>query len=460
MSSGGSGILVSFLGALQASVAVLLTIFYGVIAAQFSLISEGSARDVSKACVRLFLPALLITKVGSELHLDTLSRYIPIFIWAIVYNALSVALGITLTKLFKLPAWTTPGITFNNTTSLPLLLVQSLEASGILRAILMGPDDSNSAAIARAESYFLVNSMVSNSLTFALGPKLLGAQEEDAPEKVEEVENGNHGEQGQENNGDVEQGAGEPHEQDDNNDVGNRDDQQQQQEGPNERTSLLPTVVAHNWNEASKRSYKRGSHYFSRLPSWLQSTLAFLYSFCNAPVVGAVIGAVIGLVPALHRVFFAGSQQGGVLNAWLTSSIKNIGDLFAALQVVVVGVKLSQSMRRMKKGEASGKVPWTPFVLITLVRYVVWPVVSIPLVWALATRTGVLGKDPILWFTMMLMPTGPPAMKLTALTDVNGSSEQEKMSVAKFLTISYTISPLICFAVVGSLKASEAAVGQ
>ena len=37
----------------------------------------------------------------------------------------------------------------------------------------------------------------------------------------------------------------------------------------------------------------------------------------------------------------------------------------------------------------------------------------------------------------MLMPTGPPAMKLTALADVNGSSEQEKMSIAKFLTVSF-----------------------
>ena len=66
-----SDLVVPFLGALQASVAVLLTISYGVVAAQFNLISESSAKDVSKACVRLFLPALLITNVGAQLHLDT-----------------------------------------------------------------------------------------------------------------------------------------------------------------------------------------------------------------------------------------------------------------------------------------------------------------------------------------------------------------------------------------------------
>jgi len=69
------GFVVPFLGALQASISVLLTIFYGVIAAQFNLISEASAKDVSKACVRLFLPALLITNVGAQLHLDTVSPF-------------------------------------------------------------------------------------------------------------------------------------------------------------------------------------------------------------------------------------------------------------------------------------------------------------------------------------------------------------------------------------------------
>ena len=56
----------------------------------------------------------------------------------------------------------------------------------------------------------------------------------------------------------------------------------------------------------------------------------------------------------------------------------------------------------------------------------------------------------------MLMPTGPPAMKLLALADVNGTPEKEKLSIAKLLTIVYAISPLICLSVVGSLTASKA----
>ncbi|KAK4928369.1 hypothetical protein LTR28_011886, partial [Elasticomyces elasticus] len=68
---GADSFLIPFLGALQASLAVLFTIFFGVIAAQFSLLSESSAKDISKTCVRLFLPALLVVNVGSQLHLET-----------------------------------------------------------------------------------------------------------------------------------------------------------------------------------------------------------------------------------------------------------------------------------------------------------------------------------------------------------------------------------------------------
>lgn len=69
-------ILTPFLAALQASVSVLLTIFIGVIAVQFDLISEPASKEVSKLCTKLFLPALLVTNVGGQLHWDAVSPVI------------------------------------------------------------------------------------------------------------------------------------------------------------------------------------------------------------------------------------------------------------------------------------------------------------------------------------------------------------------------------------------------
>lgn len=74
---GENDILVPFLAALQASVAVLLTIFVGVVGVQFNLISEPASKEVSKLCTKLFLPALLITNVGSQLHVDAVRPALP-----------------------------------------------------------------------------------------------------------------------------------------------------------------------------------------------------------------------------------------------------------------------------------------------------------------------------------------------------------------------------------------------
>ncbi|OAL48492.1 hypothetical protein IQ07DRAFT_645955 [Pyrenochaeta sp. DS3sAY3a] len=432
-----SELAVPFLGAIQAAFSVLLTIVFGVIAAQCNLLSTNAAKELSKLCVRMFLPALLIYKIGSNLHQDTGVRYVPILIWSISYTLLSILLGRFLTRMFKLPAWVTPAIAFNNTTSLPLLLIQSLKQTRILDAILIG-GESGDDAMDRAESYFLINAMVSNSLTFALGPRLLRPGDEDAPE-----DEGEDGQDGEEQND----------EDDENGDI---------ERGPdgliNERTSLLPQRVIHSTNRAGKKGYLKTQNWYNGLPPWAQGTLSIVWQFANAPLMGALVGAIIGLVPALHRLFFNPSNDGGYFNAWLTTAMKNIGDLFASTQIIVVGVKLSQSMRRMKRGEESGEVSKGSLALVTFFRFVIWPLISIPLIWAVASRTQLLNGDPMLWFSMMLMPTGPPAMILVALTDVTGAAESMKMTIAKFLTISYAITPLISFAVVGALKATEAAL--
>ncbi|CAK4032077.1 membrane transporter [Lecanosticta acicola] len=395
-------IVVPFLGALQAAITVLLTIGAGVLAAQMGLLNEQTSKQISKVCVQLFLPALLISNVGSQMHADTALYYVPIIIWAIVYNAVSILFGIAVQRLFKLPEWATPAIAFNNTTALPLLLVQALDATGILDSI-----DASSGVVDRAKSFFLVNAMIGNSLTFALGPKLLSGQNEDAPD-----------------------GEGEgkfPTESED--DAIDRRVEEQEDEAveTNEQTSLLPGRIIRPLTRAGYAGYGKSKKAWVRLPPWVQATLDFSSQFFNAPLIGAAIGVVIGIVPSLHRLFF------------------------------VVGVKLSSSLLKMKKGEAGGHVPWSAIFVILTTRFVLWPAIGIPVIYAVATRTGWLLDDPLLWFCMMLMPTGPPALKLTALSDVNGAGEEEKMAIAKFLMVSYSVSPVIAFAVVGSLKAAQAA---
>jgi len=64
-----------------------------------------------------------------------------------------------------------------------------------------------------------------------------------------------------------------------------------------------------------------------------------------------------------------------------------------------------------------------------------WSRVSIAVISTLVAKTDLLGDDPLLWFTMMLMPTGPPAMKLTALAEATHVEDEEKMAITKFLSV-------------------------
>ena len=419
-------LLSSFLGALQASLSVLLVIIYGIVAAEFKLLDSASTKKISTICVRLFLPALLITKVGRELDLETGTRYIPILIWAILYNVVSLGIGLASVKLFKFPRWVTVAVAFNNTTSLPLLLIRSLEATGILERLLI-KGDTTDEAINRAQSYFLVSSIIGNCLTFAIGPRLMRPSGDEKDGKATSEEG-------------VEDAIS---------------DIASETEDEDENTALLPKAVSDMEDIAPLRAIKSRR---ASIRAHGKEALSILSDFANEPTIGACVGVFIGVIPPLHRAFFNDSFDGGIFTAWVTTSLQNIGNLFVSLQVIVVGVTLSGSFHKMRSGRISGHSPWTATSFILAFRFVLWPLVSIPTIWILATKTKLLGGDPMLWFAMMLMPTGPPAMKLIAMADVSGADEEGKMSVARVLAIAYMVSPVLSLTVVGSLRASKMAM--
>lgn len=62
--------------------------------------------------------------------------------------------------------------------------------------------------------------------------------------------------------------------------------------------------------------------------------------------------------------------------------------------------------------------------------------ISIPLIYGLAKDTDLVRHDPVLWFSMMLMPAGPPALIISGLAELARISEVERMTIAKTLSVS------------------------
>lgn len=458
-----SGLLSSFVAAIQASLSVLLVISYGGIAAHLGLLDSKNGKAISKICVKMFLPALLLVQLGSEMHAGSAHRHLIVVLWALVAHALSFVIGLSAHVLFKMPDWITCAIMFNNTTSYPLLLIQSLDETGIL-GVLLGEGDTTRGMIERAKSYFLVFSTISSCLTFAVGPRLIDT--EHAPDSDEEDR--------MESNGET---LVDPDEEDTENGQGEAE--------PSERTGLLGVSSnrrkLYRTREASVASItffpsqpkfttvKRKPIYIPH-PRWsglrprMRWWLLFFYDFLNAPLIGAVLGAMIGLVTPLHKAFFSDTFQGGIFTAWLTESFKSLGQLFVPLPLVVAGISLYSSFQDSKSSSGRdqvAQVPWLTTAFILMVRFVLWPILSIGAIYGIVKsegRDGILGEDPMLWFAMMLMPTGPPAMKLITMVQVSGAGVKDEQRMAKILTISYIVSPILALTVVGALQASKAAM--
>lgn len=272
-----------------------------------------------------------------------------------MYNVLSILLGRLLCKVFKLPRWTIPAIAFNNTTSFPLLLIQSLEATPVLSR-LVGPGEETSDAVTRARTYFLVSAVVSHALTFGIGGGELKGDDEDASQ----------------NGKDSSSSSSSPSSSSSEQERYRDDPSDEESSAP--QTSLLPSAVHHHAHRLHRGTHAHTSRLLARLPSPISTVIRAIATFLTPPLIGGILGAIIGLTPPLQALFFNPSTEGGYLNAWLTQSIKNVGQLFVTLQVVVVGVKLAEALRREKRGESgTGTLEWGPVATVAGVRYIVWP---------------------------------------------------------------------------------------
>ncbi|KAF5353700.1 hypothetical protein D9758_008674 [Tetrapyrgos nigripes] len=474
-----SSLVTSFLGALQASLVVLLTILIGCLCHYYKLLSPSSSNDLSKLCAHVFMPALLVTNIGKELEISTFLRYLPIILWGLIYPIVSIGMAVGLRNLsarftsksnettdtqrhrfkpnwlrrvtfgvnttFIMPQWMVPAMALNNSTSLPLVLIQSLQSTGVLDH-LMGKDETRSEVLGRAKSYLLVNAMVTNTLAFTLGPSLMGQGKKEKGK-------------GSRASGDGDDSGTRNELENDNGNVINEDEMER---GPvserDEDTAAAPDERAPLFRSSSSspsRPFSRKTSY-SHIPSMLSSLL-------HSPVfLSSLLGIVLGLIPPLHTAFFSPSYPLGnsYFSGWLTTSLSNVGDLFASLQLVVVGSKLAMGISRMRRGEESGSVPLPAALCVFGVRFVLWPVISISIIYTLAKHTSLLSDDPVLWFCLMIIPTGPPAAKLSTIADIGESGDMEKLAIAKVLTASYVVSPIIVFAVVASLNATERLMGS
>ncbi|KAI0769451.1 auxin efflux carrier [Trametes elegans] len=426
MSPDGGTLLNTFFGAFQGSLSVLLTLLAGYIMARKCYLDHKTVRDVSKLCTTLFLPCLIVEEMGPQLTVSKLRDVWIIPLWGLASTLLAHAVGWVGKRLFKLPYWTIAASGRPNSNALPLLLLQSLQSTGVLDT-LSQPGESVSKTLDRAKSLILLNAIIQQTFTFQFTPSIM--QRDDGHK---------HADSDPESQDRLRPGPGRltPVVQDQER-VGLLDDHDHDS-GDTERTG---TGYSHALDDIADRP---DIHWPERLRP-LEKPLKKVWSGMSPPLIGAIIALVIGIIPPLNRQIL---DQDGALYTSITQSVANLGELFVVLQTFTVGAELAI-------------VPSTnPGVLATswvlFVRFIIMPAVALLFVFGTAGR-GLYVDDRLVWFLLVLIPAGPSAMLLVSVAELVDISQG---AIAGYLTIAYMVSPLMAVVCSLGLQVVSSAAGR
>ncbi|ELU45050.1 membrane transport domain-containing protein [Rhizoctonia solani AG-1 IA] len=261
--------------------------------------------------------------------------------------------GIASRRVFKSPKWTIAAFIFNNATSLPLLLLDSLEKTGTIGIIIGKGGGSVSDAVTRGRTYLLIAALVGNVGRFALGPDIMGPKNNDHSDFP----------------GDLSATF---------------------RPVPTEETTpLLSTARVHN---TASRTWTTIKEYGKRTWEWIVDSM-------NPPLVAAAIAIVFGLISPLRHAFFS---KGEPLNATITQIGWRKRKLIAELTIWLV---------------SGDKLPILSTSVLFIHRFIIMPAIMISIVYFLrSTWPSYVERDPMLDFVLSIVGIGPPAITLSAVS--------------------------------------------
>lgn len=444
------------------------------------LLLANSFKSITKLCVNLFLPAMLLTDMGSHISLKTLKEFWPLVAIPIVMIVVTYFMGRFTVRFFSQPTYIVPGVVFNNAVAMPLLLLEAISNSDVLFPLLR-KNETVEQGLVRARAYILLHGMVHNLARFALGPMML---RHSGPSDDRDVE---------QNSGPTERTA--LLQNSDETDPLNGDSPVDRDtflrqrarllsvssidldetdallrgykevtvkvtgpdgtvqfkrrgtlsnlfgagipkldsNGIQEAETLLERAQGNSEVDSEERHAPRENHKNSYPSSRFHRVITAIEEFLNPAVASALLAIFIGITPPLHYLFY----DNVAISSSVTQSIKSLGGLYPALQLFALGSKLTTPLKRA--------VRKSTIVIIAIIRFGLAGLISISIVYFMTTHVSpdIWPMDPMLNFVLMITPVGPPAITLAAVAEIAGVSSDEVTAVSRMLLYTYAISPLV-----------------
>ncbi|SGZ32153.1 BQ5605_C043g12095 [Microbotryum silenes-dioicae] len=309
-------------------------------------------------------------------------------------------------------------------TSLPLLLLHALLQTRALDS-LVRPGEPLFLVLSRGRVYILINALVGNLTRFAFGPYLL---------------------------------RGDP-----------KVEGQIRLPSDHHPGAFPITRSTGDEERAPPPVWTRVTH---RLGKSLRKASTALTGFLNSPLLGVVAACFFGLISWFHHHLF---DKGGWLTP-LSDTINNVGNLYTVLQMFILGGHLYS-----KQGS---KTSYLALVWLFSFRFLVMPGISISTIYLIRVHLPTLlvrctsdqrqrvssanlfftpcnarhpkqRNDPVLGFVLMLSNVGQPAFTLSAIAEMADLGPRIEGQIARTLTASYVVTPLIALTVTAALEVVE-----
>ncbi|KAI5450380.1 hypothetical protein NCC49_003162 [Naganishia albida] len=411
--------------ATKASVSVILVLLYGYLSRKYKFLSKKTEDQISSLCVTFFLPSLLFSEIGPLATPKNLASYWIIIVVSLVFQLLSLLFGLVGWKLFRMPQWIVPCMVFNNATSLPLLLLESLGNTGTLKQ-LMRDGESIDEVLNRGRVYLLINALVCNLTRFAFGPYLL-QQDSESNLNWSFLEFSNPAQKLKE----LKDQLPSPEDL-------NPFNTAEEGDYPN----VAPYSSSSDNNETQPLLTKqRAKRVSNNIGSKLKAAWETVSEYLNPPMMGGGVAVILGLIPFMRHALF---DNTGFLSP-IAESVKNLGKLYTVLQMFVLGAHLYS-----KQG---GRPAVLPMIYLLVVRFVVMTALGCGAVYGMRQWLGsAVKEDPVLDFILILIPVGPPALTLAAIVEMSDAGEETQSAVAKTILISYVFTPVISLSVSAALS--------
>jgi hypothetical protein len=182
---------------------------------------------------------------------------------------------------------------------------------------------------------------------------------------------------------------------------------------------------------------KKGVNIGVRIWNSLRRVLKPIGDIMNPPLYAALFALLIGTIPFLKGIFFGVDAP----LFFLTRTAEQLGTISVPLTLLTLGAQV----KTLPSENGKELVPQILYVMLS--RFVIMPIIGTIIV--VYTKDYFL-VDPMFWFILMSMSSGPPAVNCMNLAQITGNFQGE-MATLLFYTYA-AVGPLMAILVMAMLR--------